>query len=88
MSTPVTVSIEYCIPSGYGQHALSLTQELLNQYVSSIEALTLIPSGKGMFEVIVDDELVFSKKEIGRLPTDGEIESLFVEKTGATVETA
>jgi selenoprotein W-related protein len=33
----------------------------------------LIESGGGVFEVVVDGELIFSKKELGRFPEDAEI---------------
>ena len=34
---------------------------------------TLIEGGKGIFDVIVDGVLVFSKKEVGRFPEHDEI---------------
>jgi selenoprotein W-related protein len=88
MKDPVKVSIEYCVPCGYTERAFALAQDLLNKYASHVQELTLIPSGNGLFEVIVDEELVFSKKEIGRQPKEGEILSLFEEKTGAAAEAA
>jgi selT/selW/selH-like putative selenoprotein len=33
----------------------------------------LVPGGNGIFDVIVDDRLVFSKNETGRFPDPGEI---------------
>jgi selT/selW/selH-like putative selenoprotein len=33
-------------------------------------------SGGGVFEISVGDELKFSKKQLGRFPTDEEIEAL------------
>ena len=33
-------------------------------------------SGGGVFEITVDGELKFSKKKLGRFPTDEEIEAL------------
>jgi predicted Rdx family selenoprotein len=38
-----------------------------------IERLTLIPSGKGVFDVLRDGTVVFSKKQLGRKPEPGEI---------------
>lgn len=35
----------------------------------------LLPGGKGIFDVIVDDELIFSKFETGRFPDPGEVVS-------------
>jgi selenoprotein W-related protein len=36
----------------------------------------LVPSGGGVFEVTVDGKKIFSKKDLGRFPEDGEILSL------------
>jgi selenoprotein W-related protein len=33
----------------------------------------MIPSGGGVFEVVVDGKKVFSKKALGRFPEDGEV---------------
>ena len=35
--------------------------------------MSLMPSGGGVFEVIVDGALVFSKKALGRHAEDGEV---------------
>jgi len=36
----------------------------------------LIRSSGGVFEITVDGQLKFSKKKIGRFPTDAEIDAL------------
>jgi selenoprotein W-related protein len=60
-----------------------LTEELLERYSHAIESLTLLPSGGGRFEVVVGDDLVYSKKATGRHAEEGEVAKLFEEKTGA-----
>ena len=55
---------------------------MLQNYTPAIETLTLIPSGQGRFEVVVDDDLVFSKKALGRHAEPGEVAKCFEEKTG------
>jgi selenoprotein W-related protein len=45
-----------------------------------IGEIKLIPSGGGVFEVQLNGELIFSKKELKRFPRDGEIPKLFNEK--------
>lgn len=40
------------------------------------------PSSGGRFEVIVDDDLIYSKKALGRHAEAGEISDLFQKKTG------
>jgi selenoprotein W-related protein len=36
----------------------------------------LVRSSGGVFEIIVDDDLVFSKKALGRFPTDEEVDQI------------
>ncbi len=40
--------------------------EILEEFENKIEQIALIPSGGGVFEVVVDDTLVYSKKQTGR----------------------
>jgi len=54
----------------------------LLKYWNVIETLTLIPSRGRIFEVLIGDELVFSKKALGRHPEPGEIAALLADKTG------
>ena len=42
----------------------------------------MLPSGGGRFEVIVDGELIFSKKGLGRHAESGEVVDLIAEHTG------
>ena len=58
-----------------------MADELLQNYTPSIETLTFIPSGQGRFEVMVDDDLIFSKKALGRHAESGEVAKLFEETT-------
>ena len=48
----------------------------MQNYTPAIESLTLIPSGQGRFEVVMDGELIFSKKGLGRHAEQGEIANL------------
>ena len=67
------VSIEYCKQWNYYPTAASLAQELKKHF--SIDA-DLIASGGGVFEVVKNGELIFSKKKLGRFPEDNEIVNL------------
>jgi len=40
----------------------------------------LIPSGGGVFEIVVDGALLFSKKQLGRHPQPGEVIRLIAER--------
>lgn len=51
-----------------------------------MERLELIPGSGGVFDVVVDDELVFSKKAVGRHAEPGEVVGLLAPRLGAPVE--
>ncbi len=59
-----------------------MTQSLLSQYTPSIESITLIPSSGGRFEVRVGEDLIYSKKTLGRHAEPGEIARLLEEGFG------
>jgi selenoprotein W-related protein len=50
-----------------------LADDVLNKFKRQVESLTLIPSDKGRFEFSIDGELLFSKLETRRFPTNDEI---------------
>ncbi len=56
--------------------------EILGEFEHQISDVTLTPSKGGVFEVMVGDDLVYSKKEIGRHAEDGEVLGLVREKLG------
>ena len=47
--------------------------ELLGAWAPLISRATLLPSSGGRFEVKLDGELIFSKKETGRFPEEREV---------------
>ncbi|MCB0044883.1 MAG: Rdx family protein [Caldilineaceae bacterium] len=59
-----------------------MAAELLDKFRFNISDLTMRPSSGGRFEVIVDDDLIYSKKALGRHAEAGEISDLFQKKTG------
>ena len=50
-----------------------MSDDLKQRFGADVE---LVPGGGGVFEISVDGRLVFSKKELGRFPTDDEIAGL------------
>jgi selenoprotein W-related protein len=50
-----------------------MVQAILGKYEHYIDDITLIPSSGGAYEVIAGDELIFSKKELGRHATIDEV---------------
>ena len=52
---------------------MSLAGELLKQFEHLIESLKLVPSDGGSFEVIVNEQLVYSKLKTNRHAQPGEV---------------
>jgi len=50
-----------------------MVQAILGRFEHDIGQVTVIPSRGGVFEVMVGDDLVFSKKELGRHATIEEV---------------
>ena len=67
------VSIQYCTSWGYLNQALSLRESIERQFGIKAE---LIKGTGGVFEVSVNDNLLFSKKDLGRFPNENEVEDL------------
>lgn len=58
---------------------MSAAHDLLHHYQHVIDELTLVTGGKGVFDVEVDGELLYSKKAKGRHAEPGEVLALFRE---------
>jgi selenoprotein W-related protein len=71
------ISIEYCAPCGYTPRVIELTTEVMQDRAieTYVRSWRLIPSKGGVFEVMVNGELVFSKKALGRHAEAGEIKT-------------
>jgi selenoprotein W-related protein len=50
-----------------------LADTILGEFQDHLSAIELVPGSKGVFEVSLDDDLIFSKKEQRRFPEDEEI---------------
>lgn len=60
--------------------AVALTRTLLNEHKNNIAEVKLLPSSNGVFEIILNGELIFSKKELDRYPEKDEIEAIIRQK--------
>ena len=56
--------------------------DLLSNYQHVISDLRLVMGTKGVFDVTVDGEMLYSKHETGRHAEDGEVLALFTELVG------
>lgn len=67
------VSIEYCAPCKFKPMAVGLAAELVESMSADV---TLIPGDSGIFDVTVDEKIIFSKKDVGRYPELGEVSKI------------
>ena len=65
-----TVEIEYCVPCGFRERALDVQQAILNGLESELDELSLVMGDHGVFQVRVDDSVVYDKAE-DELDVDG-----------------
>lgn len=68
-----TVTIEYCVPCDYSARALQVAGELVRNYQHLLDNLVLEMGSKGVFAVRVNGDTIFSKRQEGRHPAEGEV---------------
>ena len=57
---------------------------MLQEFQFEIGAVRIVPSSGGVFDVVVNGELIFSKKNLGRHAEPGEVMELFRKSFVAT----
>lgn len=65
---------------------MSAAHDLLHDYQHVVAELSLITGSKGVFEVVVDGEVLYSKKSTGRHAKLGEVLQLFRDQYAQGVE--
>ncbi len=70
------VEIQYCTECGWLMRAAWVAQELLTTFKDEIGQLVLVPRTGGIFEIRVDDDLLWSRRERGRFPELKELKQL------------
>jgi len=72
-----TIEITYCRLCGWGLRAAWMAQELLATFADELGSVTLTPDVTGgVFEVRLDGNLVWSRKDKGRFPDIKELKQL------------
>jgi len=67
------VSVAYCAQCRWLLRAAWLAQELLTTFEEELGEVALRPGTGGVFEIWLDDELIWSRKQEGRFPEAKEI---------------
>ena len=70
------IEIRYCTQCRWMLRAAWMAQELLTTFEQEIASVALSPATGGVFEILVDGETVFSRKDAGRFPDIKELKQL------------
>ena len=62
------VEITYCTGCRWLLRASWVAQELLTTFQEELGEVALVPGSDGVFDVRIDDQLIWSRKEQGRFP--------------------
>jgi selenoprotein W-related protein len=77
MPASPSVEITYCRLCAWGLRAGWMAQELLTTFAAEIGSVTLTPDASGgVFEVRIEGELVWSRKDQGRFPDIKELKQI------------
>jgi selenoprotein W-related protein len=67
------LEIHYCTQCHWLLRASWIAQELLSTFDGDLESLTLRPGTGGVFDITLDDQMLWSRKGEGRFPEISEL---------------
>jgi selenoprotein W-related protein len=70
------IQITYCTQCRWLLRAAWMAQELLTTFEQELGSVALAPGAGGVFDITVDGDLLFSRKEAGRFPDIKELKQL------------
>ena len=77
MAARPVIEIIFCRLCGWGLRAGWLAQELLTTFAEEVGSVMLTPDASGgVFDVRVDGDMIWSRKERGRFPESKELKQL------------
>jgi len=70
------IEITYCTQCRWLLRAAWLAQELLTTFEQDLTSVALKPGSGGVFDIMLNQQLIFSRKEAGRFPEAKEVKQL------------
>jgi selenoprotein W-related protein len=86
----VDLEITYCQPCGHQPRAVDMVNQLLSTYGMPLNrklTVSLKPADKGVFDIVLDGKLIFSKHQQGRFPTMDDLKNQLDQKLTIPLET-
>ena len=73
MKTSPAVTIHYCSQCNWLLRAAWMAQELLHTFSTDLASVTLVPGTGGIYQVTVDDVVIWDRKIDGGFPEAAEL---------------
>ena len=70
------IEIRYCTKCKWLLRSSWMAQEILSTFENEVDELTLQPGTGGVFEIIANGQLIWSRKEMGGFPEIAELKKL------------
>ncbi|WP_136682409.1 SelT/SelW/SelH family protein [Falsirhodobacter xinxiangensis] len=70
------ISFTYCTQCNWMLRTAWMAQELLSSFGQDLGSVTLVPGTGGIFEVMVDGELVWERKRDGGFPDSKQLKQI------------
>jgi len=70
------ITIEFCTLCHWMHRATWMQQELFTTFQEDLDSITLKQGTGGIYDIYLDDHLLFSRKEEGRFPEIKELKQL------------
>lgn len=80
------IEIRFCPKCRWYTRATWLAQELFITYPDAFEAVALVPAGVGIFEVVAEGEVLFSRAVEGRFPEPKELKQALRDRFFPTLD--
>lgn len=75
-----SVEIEYCTQCRWLLRAAWMAQELLTTFETDLKMVSLVPGTGGIFEVRLDNAVIYTRKTTGHFPESKALKQLIRDK--------
>lgn len=74
------IRIDFCYECGYTRRANKLAGDVMEEFGDFLPGgVAIVPGAREVFDVWLDDRLLFSRKKVDRFPNEREVEDQLIE---------